>query len=193
MGNVYASTAGIFLIKTLFGLYILAVMLRLMLQLVRADFYNPVSQFLVKVTNPPLKPLRRIIPGLFGIDMAAVVLMAALKAVEVVFIQLFLSAPMSAAGVALLTAGQLISLLFDVFFFSILIQAVMSWINPRSYNPVVGLLHSINEPLLRPARRIIPPISGMDFSPIVVLILLQLLSILLVAPILDLGRHLMAG
>ena len=75
MGGEYFGSAGVFLIKALFGLYILAVMLRFLLQTVRADFYNPISQFLVKVTNPPLKPLRRLIPGLLGLDMAALALM----------------------------------------------------------------------------------------------------------------------
>ena len=82
MGNPYIGNAATFLVNTLFGIYILIVMLRFLFQLVRADFYNPVSQFIVRATNPPLRPLRRFIPGLGGIDLAAPILMLALKLME---------------------------------------------------------------------------------------------------------------
>jgi YggT family protein len=85
----------------------------------------------------------------------------------------------------------LLSLLINVFIVSILIQVIVSWVNPGMSNPVMGLLHSLNEPLLAPARRLIPPISGFDLSPIAVFICLQLLSILAVAPIRDLARSML--
>lgn len=193
MGAPYAESAGIFLISTLFDLYIMAVMLRFLLQAVRADFYNPVSQFLVKITNPLLKPLRRVIPGMLGLDMAAVALMLVLAVIELALIQLLAGMSPGLAGIAVLAIGKVISTLLDLYFFTILIQVVLSWVNPGSHNPVVGLLYAVNEPILKRARRLLPPISGFDLSPILVLIAMKLLEILLVAPINDLGRVLLAG
>ncbi|HFE31848.1 MAG TPA: YggT family protein [Gammaproteobacteria bacterium] len=193
MGGSYAGNAGIFLIQTLFGLYAGAVMLRFLLALVRADFYNPVSQFLVKVTNPPLLPLRRIIPGVMGVDMASVVLLIVLEATKLLLIAAVQGFGIHPLGLLVLSLAELLSLLINIYFFTILIQVILSWVSPGNYNPAVALLYSLNEPLLGRARRILPPISGFDLSPILVLVGLQLLEMLLVAPIQDLGRGLIAG
>ncbi len=190
MGGNYAEHAGVFLVQTLFGLYILAVMLRFLLQWVRADFYNPVSQFLVKVTNPLLKPLRRIVPGFWGADLAAVLLMLLLQMLQLFLVGIMVGQTFRPLGVLVMSIGELLSLTVYVFMFAILIQVVLSWIQPGSYNPVIGLVNRIAEPLLAPARRLIPPISGLDLSPLAVLILLQLTLILLVSPVKDLGRML---
>lgn len=192
MGN-YAGNAGVFLIQTLFGLYLVAVMLRFLLQMTRADFYNPVSQFLVKVTNPPLIPMRRLIPGLIGIDMAAVVLLIIIQAVELVLVGLVQGYSLGIAGLLVLTVAELINLLLNIYFFTILIQVILSWVNPGGYNPAISLLYSLNEPILSRARRMIPPISGFDLSPIVVFIGIKLIQILLVAPIADMGKRLAFG
>ena len=189
MGN-YAGNAGVFLIQTLFGLYLVAVMLRFLLQMTRADFYNPVSQFLVKVTNPPLIPLRRVIPGLIGIDMAAVVLLLVIQAVELVLVGMEQGFSLGIPGLLVLTVAELLNVLLNIYFFTILIQVILSWVNPGGYNPAIALLYSLNEPILSRARRIIPPISGFDLSPIVVFIGIQLIKILLVSPIADIGKRL---
>jgi len=186
----YGANAIVFLIQTIFSLYLIAIMVRFLLQLAHADFYNPVSQFLVKVTNPPLIPLRRVIPGFMGIDFAAVVLMLALKMLELFLILLLNGVSLSIPSIVVLSIAELLKLLINVYFFSILIQIIISWVNPGAYNPIVSLLHSINEPLLGRARRLIPPISGFDLSPIIVIIGLQLILILFIAPIADLGTNL---
>jgi len=191
MGGSYVGNAATFLIETLFGLYILLVMLRFLLQWTRADFYNPVSQFIVKATQPPLAALRKIIPDFGGLDLAAVVFMFVLKLIELWLITGLLGIAPQVGGLAMLSAAELLGLLINVFIFSILIQVIISWVNPGMYNPVMGLLHSINEPLLAPARRAIPPISGLDLSPIAVIICLQLVSMLAVAPIRDLARSML--
>jgi len=188
MGGSYVGNAATFLIETVFGLYILLVMLRFLLQWARADFYNPVSQFIVKATQPPLKPLRKIIPGIGGLDMAALVFMIMLKLVELWLVTGVMGMSPQIGGLVVLSIADLLGLLINVFIFSILIQVIISWVNPGMYNPVMGLLHSLTEPLLGPARRVIPPISGLDLSPIVVIIVLQLASMLAVAPIRDLAR-----
>jgi len=187
----YVGNATTFLIHTLFGLYILVVMLRFLLQLVRADFYNPLSQFVVKATNPPLVPLRRMIPGLAGVDVATIVLMIALQLVELWLIHSVLGYPTGFGGLLVLSVAELLQLTAHVFLFSILIQVILSWVNPGLHNPVTSLLRSLNEPLLAPARRLIPPMSGLDLSPIVVLVALQLVSMLLIAPVRDVGRGLL--
>ncbi len=193
MGGLYLSNAGVFLIKTLFGLYLLALMLRFLLQWARADFFNPISQFVVKITNPPLKPLRRVIPGFFGLDLAAVVLMVAIKLIELALVQSVVGGALVFGGLLVVALAELLSLALDVFFFSILIQVILSWVNPGAYNPAVSLLHAINEPLLRPARRLIPPVGGLDLSPLVVMVALQLATLLMVRPLQDLGVHLLLG
>lgn len=189
MDNQYFAASTIFLIQTLFGLYILVVMLRLMLQWVRADFYNPVSQFIVKITNPPLKPLRRIIPGWGGIDLSSVFLLIALQMLELFLVNMTMGRAFGIGGLFIVSLAELLELLINVFIGAILIQVILSWVAPGSYNPLIGLVHRIAEPALAPARRILPPMSGIDFSPLVVLIVLQLLKILLVAPIANFGYH----
>ncbi|HWQ95506.1 MAG TPA: YggT family protein [Gammaproteobacteria bacterium] len=183
----YFGNAAVFLIQTVFGLYILAVLLRFLLQWVRADFYNPVSQFLVKMTTPLLRPLRRVIPGFGGIDFASVVLMLALQIIELVLVIQLLGQPLSVGGLMVLAVAGLLSLLIKIFLFSILIQVILSWVRPGDHSPVSLLLYQLNEPLLAPARRIIPAISGLDLSPVLVLVLLQLSLMLLVAPLQDFG------
>jgi YggT family protein len=189
MNNYFSSAAG-FLIEAVFGIYMLLVLLRLMLQMVRADFYNPFCQFIVKATNPPLKPLRRIIPGLAGIDMASVLLILALQMVKLFLMALAAGMKLSFAGLAVMSIGELIALVLNIYMISILLQAILSWVGPGGHNPLTSILYYLNEPVMRPARRILPPISGVDLSPILVFLAIGLLKILVVSPILDLGRSL---
>ncbi len=193
MGGQYVSNAGQFLISTLFGLYIVAVMLRFLLQWVRADFYNPLSQFLVKATNPPLRPLRRVIPGWRGVDFASVVLLLALQALELVLLTWVDPRPLSLpgpVGLLVLSLAKLLGLLLSIYFFTILIEVILSWVSPGAYHPAAYLLHQLNEPVMRPARSILPPMGGLDLSPIIVLIGLQLARFLVVDPLLDFGFRL---
>lgn len=188
MGHI--SNAGVFLIQTLFGLYLVAIMLRLLLQLVRADFYNPFAQFLVTITNPPLKPLRRFIPGVAGIDMASIVLMLVLKMIELLLISLVTNLPMpQIVGLVALSIFQLLQLVLNVFLWAIIIQAIISWVNPSAYNPVVSLLRQLTDPLLAPARQIIPPVSGFDLSPMAVIIVIYLVMLIFINPLLLWGQN----
>ncbi|MDS4029644.1 MAG: YggT family protein [Candidatus Contendobacter sp.] len=172
-------TATIFLIQTVFGFYILAVMLRFLLQCVRADFYNPLVQFLVRITNPPLLPLRRIIPGYRGLDLASVVLAFVLQLVEVLLIALLFDRALGVGGLLLLTVMELLKLLINIYLWGVIIQAVLSWINPDPYHPAARVLAQLTAPLLRPARRVLPPISGVDLSPMLVVVALIFVSLLL--------------
>jgi len=174
--STFLSQAGTFLIQVVFGFYILAVLLRLLLQLVRADFYNPISQLLVALTNPPLVPLRRVIPGLYGIDFASVLLLIALKSLEL-FLSFALRGRYLPGGTFILLAiSELLTLTCYVFLIGIIVRVLMSWFAPYGsrHNPAAELLYSLTEPVMRPARRVIPTMGGLDLSPIVVLVILQL-------------------
>lgn len=191
MGNPYVNNAATFLISTGFGLYILIVMLRFLFQLVRANFYNPVCQFIVAATNPPLRQLRRLIPGYAGIDLSTIVLMLALKIAELWLTAWIRGGSPNVAGLVVFGIAELIRLAITIFIISILIEVVLSWVSPGAQHPVLGIIHSLNEPLLGRARRLIPSIGGMDISPIAVFIGLQLISKLLVDPLSDAGAKLL--
>lgn len=176
--NGYLSSPLTFLISTLVSLYILAVMLRFLLQLTRADFYNPLSQFIVKITTPALRPLRRLIPGWGGVDIASLVLMLLLQVLAVWLIFMLGGRAIDLLNLVIIAVTQLVDLAFSVFIFAILIQAILSWITPGTYNPVTSVLFSLTEPVLRPVRRVIPPISGFDLSPLVAILGLQVIRML---------------
>ncbi len=160
----------VFLIDILFHLYTVILMLRLILQWAGADFYNPVSQFIVKITNPLVKPLRRIIPGFFGIDFATLVLIFALTTIKILIVY-SLSGYNLFSGLLIITIVlEVVDLLLNIFLFAIIIQALLSWVNPDPYNPVVALLNSLTWPILKHFRKLIPPISGFDISPIFAII-----------------------
>lgn len=159
----------VFLIDILFQLYATALLIRLLLQWVRADFYNPVSLFIVKITNPPVLPLRKIIPGFGGIDVSTLLLAFLVLAVKVMLVYQTLD-PIAVSIIAL---GQTLLLIISIFLYSIIIQALLSWVNPDPYNPAVSLLNSITHPVLKHFKRLIPPISGMDISPIFAIIVLM--------------------
>lgn len=173
------NNALIFLIKTLLDLYILTFLLRLILQLVRADFYNPLSQFIVRVTNPLVRPVRRVVPPLGGVDTATLLLILLLEIAATTLLLLM------ATGGALPGVGTLIYLailrglvlLLRLYFVGILISVILSWVGRDTRHPLVSVLNSIVEPVLRPVRRILPTIGGLDLSPLVVLLLIQALLI----------------
>jgi len=166
----------IFLIETLLDLYIMVLMLRFILQQVRADFYNPISQFIVKATAPVLNPARKMIPSVGGIDIATIIVVIVFIAIKIFVIALL--SGFSPSIVALLITGirDFITLALNIFIFAIIIQAVLSWINPDPYNPVAGVLFSITQPVLQPFRRRIKPIGGLDLSPLIALIALMFIE-----------------
>lgn len=177
--NNYLANPLEFLVTTLVGLYILAVMLRFLLGLVRADFYNPVSQFLVRVTNPLLVPMRKVIPTVGKFDTSAVVLMLVLQLLSVLIVVALRGADVSFVAILAYAIGELLMLLINVFLFAIIVQVILSWISPGTYSPVNAILYSLTEPVLQPFRRIIPPLSGIDLSPLFALIALQVARMLI--------------
>lgn len=180
----YLANPMVFLVDTAFGLYVLAVLLRFLFQLVKAEFYNPICQFIVRITHPPLRLLRRFIPAIRGIDTAAVVLLLALKMLGDYVV--FLLQGGGAVAVGLLAGSavvELVNLAFNVFIYAIVIQAILSWVNPDPYHPLYSLLTDLVNPILRPCRRLISPIGGLDLSPLIALIALQVLKMLVIPPL----------
>ncbi|MBN7797279.1 YggT family protein [Parahaliea mediterranea] len=169
-----------YLLQTAISLYLLAMVLRFLLQLVRADFYNPISQFLVKATNPLVVPLRRVLPGLGGIDLSSLVLALVIQSLGIIFILFLKTGAVILHPVVLLWALiALLGLVINIYFFSLLAVIILSWVAPGGNNPALYLLHQITEPVMAPFRKMLPPMGGMDFSPILVFILINVLKIAL--------------
>ena len=183
MGSNYLSDPIIFLLDTVFSFYILAVLLRFLLQWVGGDFYNPISQFLVKITHPILRVLRRYIPAIGKIDTSSVVLLLVLQMISDSIVLTLKGLSFSFAALALLSFSQLISLLINVFVFAIFARAILSWLNPGTFNAASNLLYSLTEPLLATCRRIVPDLGGIDLSPLIVLVGLQLEKMLIIPPL----------
>ena len=169
-----------FLIQTAAGLFLFAVIMRLLLQLCRADFYNPISQTIVKVTDPLLKPLRKVIPGFAGIDFAAVVLALAIQFVSISALLLLYG--LGLFNPLIILAWSVIgiaALIVRFYFFAIIGMIILSWVAQGVYHPAILLLHQLTEPVMTPFRRLLPPLGGLDLSPILVFILINVTEIML--------------
>lgn len=188
MDSTYMTNPVIFIIDTLFSLYILAVMLRFLLQWCGAEFYNPISQFLVKVTHPPLRILRRFVPPVGKIDTSSLVLVLALQMLADFSILMLKGVSIGIGALAILSITQLVSLLINIFIFAVFARALLSWLNPGTFNAASSILYSLTEPLLDICRRFIPDLGGIDLSPLAALLLLQLAKMLILPPL-----HQLAG
>ncbi|MBP6723726.1 MAG: YggT family protein [Halioglobus sp.] len=176
----------VYLVQTLLSLYLVTMLLRFLLQLVRADFYNPICQFIVKVTNPLVIPLRRVIPGLGGIDVSSLLLALLLQLAAIV--ALLLINGLSPPGIFLLLAWSVLGvlgLLVNIYFFALLAMIILSWVAAGSRHPAIYLLYQITEPVMAPFRKVLPPMGGLDLSPILVFVLINIIQIAL--------RHLAQG
>ena len=191
MSGGYFAQAIIFLVKLFFDIYILALILRYLLTIVRVDSLNPLSTLIMKVTNPLLKPLRKTIPGYFGIDWASIISLFLVQAIEIILVALIITGGIPAfSGLTMLTIAYLLKTILYIYLFIIIIQVIISWINPNVYNPITTIMYQISEPILKPIRQFIPSSGGLDFSPLVALIIINLLMILIISPLMDLGQKL---
>ena len=162
--------------------YMTIVLLRFLLQLARADFYNPISQFVVRATSAPLRPLRRIIPGWGGVDGAALVLAILVQMLTFILILMTLSGGLPAINPLTLLTWSVItvlSLIVKIYFWSVIAVVVVSWIAPGSSHPAIQLVSQITEPVMRPVRNVMPSLGGLDLSPIVVFLILNAISLMI--------------
>ncbi len=187
MGANYMTDPVVFIIDTLFSLYILAIALRFLFQWTRADFYNPISQFLVKITHPPLKILRRIVPAVGKIDTSSIVLALALQMLANFSILALQGVMVGFTALIIMSFTHLVSLLINIFVFAIFARAILSWFDPGNYNSASSLLQSLTEPLLSLCRKLIPDLGGIDLSPLVALLALQLAKMMILPPLTQLA------
>jgi YggT family protein len=169
----------IYLIGTITDLYVTAILLRLLLQWARADFYNPLSQFLVKITNPVLVPARRIIPSVGKLDTASVVIMLLLELAQLVAISLLSKTDFGFQFLLLFAIRKLLVTLLLTYFVLIIARVIVSWLANQSRHPLIPLLYQLTEPVLRPFKRFLPAMGGIDLSPLLALIALRFLLHLL--------------
>ncbi|HJR32182.1 MAG TPA: YggT family protein [Pseudomonas sp.] len=175
------NTAAVYVLQTLGSLYLLIVLLRFVLQLVRANFYNPLCQFAVKATQPLLKPMRRIIPSLFGLDMSSL-LLAILVQLALMALTLLLTYGTTGNPLQMLIWSIIgvTALFMKIFFFALIISVILSWVAPGSHNPGAELVNDICEPALAPFRKILPNLGGLDLSPIFAFLALKLIDMLVI-------------
>ena len=173
------SGALIYLVSTSIDLYVAAIMLRLLLQWVKADFYNPLCQFLVKISNPVLVPARRVVPSIGRLDTASVVIMLLLELIQLLIINQISGAGFEIQFMMLFAVRKLLVALLLTYFVLIIARVVISWIGGQSRHPLIPLIYQLTEPVLRPFSKLIPPIGGVDLSPLLALIALRFLLLLL--------------
>ena len=192
MENNYFSDATIYLANVVLGSYGFIIMIRLVLQLVEADFYNPICKAIHSITNPVLKPVRAFLPHFKRIDSASLLMVIVFEVIAVWFtLKLKSSVNPSLLGLIVLSLGTTLGEFVRIFTWSIIIQAFLSWIAPDPRNPIVSVLHSITAPILSKARTVLPSTPGVDFSPIIALVALQLTLMLIVNPLHDAGKMLL--
>jgi YggT family protein len=180
----------VYLIQTVLGLYLLIMLMRFILQLSLADFYNPICQFLVRATNPVVVPLRRLIPARGRLDFASLLLAVVIQMLGIV--AMLLLNGVGLPPVSLLLAWSVIGvvgLLVKIYFFALLGMIILSWIAPGTSNPAAYLMFQITEPVMAPFRRMLPSMGGMDFSPILVFIMINIVQIPLRNFAAGLGLH----
>jgi len=201
MGSSYFTSPLTLIITTLFDLYVLVVLLRFMLQLMRADPHNSIARFVIKVTTPPLRYLRRFIPSVAGQDVAAIVLcmiiiyakfvLLGLLGIEVVHINNSIAyiGGVGYLGLVIYAIADLVSLFLSVFLIAVLIQVILSWVNPGFHNPVIGLVNTLATPVLRPIQKLIPPVGGIDLSPLFAILMIMVAKMLLIPPLMNLANQ----
>jgi YggT family protein len=173
------SGALIYLVSTITDLYVTAILLRLLLQWVRADFYNPLSQFLIKITNPVLIPARRVVPSIGKLDTASVVVMLLLEVLQLVLINLIGKTEYGFQFLFLFAVQKLLITLLLTYFVLIIARVIISWIANQSRHPLIPLIYQLTDPVLRPISKLLPPMGGIDLSPLFALIALRALLLLL--------------
>lgn len=186
----YLMQAGAFLIDIAFRLYIFVLMLRILIQWTQAlNFYHPLSRFVYNATFPLIKPLQKFMPRYHNVDTGIFLLIFLFIVLKTVLITFLLTPHFSISGILIASLAELISLFIYVFIFSIIIEMILSWVNNDPYNPLQVFVSRLNAPLLKPMRNFIPPVGGLDLSPLAVVILLQLALILVVSPLADLSKR----
>ncbi|WP_250656410.1 YggT family protein [Alkalimarinus coralli] len=170
------SEIGLMFINLFFGLYLLVILLRFLFQLVRADFYNPISQFILKATNPLLMPIRRVVPGIGGVDTSSLLLALAVQMLGALLAILISGGAIDPIKLVIWSVLLILNLFLQIYFFSLIIMVIVSWIAPQSHNPAIILIHQLLAPVTNPIRKMLPDMGGIDISPIFVFFIIMILK-----------------
>ena len=163
----------IFIVDALSALYISTFALRFILQWIRASYQSPLAQFVLQITAPLVVPARRVLPSVRGIDLPTLVVIVVLECIATLLIFSVVGFVPSIDVFVVAVLLRLVTLVLWIYCSALFIYVVLSWLAGQVYNPSAATLAALVEPLLRPVRRLIPPIAGLDVSPVIVLILLQ--------------------
>lgn len=179
------------LVYILFTLATYLFLVRFLFEWSGVDFYNPISQALYKITAPVLLPLQRFLPSTHGINLACMIFLFALFVMKFWILKFFGELPITFTWILIAAIGGLVDDTIQLYTLAILVMVIASWISPRQYNAFVSVLYKLTDPLMRRARRWIPPIGVIDISPLVVLLALQFLNMLITKLLVLLGQGLM--
>jgi YggT family protein len=177
------TSALIFLIRTLADLYLLMFLLRFILQWVRASYRNPLSQLVQRVTSPLVVPARRVLPSVAGLDLPTLIVLMVLECIVTWLLITIAHYPVSMPGLLVLVVLRLVSLTLWFYSVALFVYVLLSWFGERGGGPMGSVLAEIVEPLLRPVRRVVPPIAGLDLSPLLVMLVFQAAIIALPLPL----------
>ncbi len=166
------SSAIVFVVNAITSLYLLVLLLRFWMPWLRADFRNPLAQGILRFTSPLVVPVRRIVPSFGRLDTATVLVAFVIQYLTVMLLLLIMGQTAGIAAIALTALVKLIVLSINLFVYAIFIRIILSWISQGGYNPATAIITTLTEPVLRPFRRLIPPMGGFDISPIFAIILL---------------------
>ncbi|MBT8101378.1 MAG: YggT family protein [Gammaproteobacteria bacterium] len=166
------SSAIVFVVNALTSLYLLVLLLRFWMPWLNADFRNPLAQGILRFTSPLVIPVRRIVPSFGRLDTATVLVAFVIQYFTVLLLLLIIGQTAGIAAIALTALVKLVVLSINLFVYAIFIRIILSWISQGGYNPATAIISTLTEPVLRPFRRIIPPLGGFDISPIFAIILL---------------------
>lgn len=161
------------IIGTLGNVFALLVMLRFLLQLAHADYYNPISQAIARFTKVPLAPFQKVVPKIAGHDFSALVLAFVVMLATLVLLQLVNGRSVDLLTVALVTLVRSLSMILDIYFYAVIASVIISWVAPNSPHPAPQLISQLTEPLFKLARRVVPAIGGLDLSPILIFLAIQ--------------------
>lgn len=178
------ANAGIFLVQTFLGLYLILLLIRFLMQVSRADYYNPICQAVVKLTDPVVNPLRPIIPSFERIDLATFIIALFVQTSAISIIMMLTGNQIFLPAYILWGLVGLASIILDIYFFSLLVMVIASWIAPHSNHPATTLINQLTDPICTPARKLLPPMGGLDFSIILVFVIITLIdSFLIIQPL----------
>lgn len=164
------ASALVFIVNALTSLYLLLLLLRFWLPWLRADFRNPLAQGIFKLTSPVIIPLRRIVPSFGRLDTATVLVAFIVQYLAILLILLIMGTTATFSAISITAIVKLMLLSLNLFMFAIFVRIILSWVSPGQYNPATAIITTLTEPVLRPVRRLIPPLGGFDISPIFVII-----------------------